>query len=171
MATLKKRLYQLVDLMAVLLLTTIVTIVILQIVFRYLLHFAAPWTEELARYLYVYLVFVAAILVTKEKSQIEITVVLERLPRRIRLGLGVFYDLLIILFLWALTNGAFFMMGKIWNSRSASMSWFRMSYLYYPIIVCSVVMVLIFLTQAWEKIKLLRLPEAGTRDEMGGGRL
>ena len=56
---------------------------ILQVFFRFVFHINAPWTEELMRALYIYVVFFGLILVEKENSEIRTTMLIEKLPSKL----------------------------------------------------------------------------------------
>lgn len=51
-----------------------------QVVTRYLLKIPLPWSEELARYMFIWLVWVGASFATKERRHISIDVLVKRLP-------------------------------------------------------------------------------------------
>lgn len=52
-----------------------------QIVTRFILKAPLPWSEELARYMFIWLVWVGAAFATKERKHIRIDVVVSRLPK------------------------------------------------------------------------------------------
>jgi TRAP-type C4-dicarboxylate transport system permease small subunit len=58
----------------------ILVIMILQIGFRYVLDAPLTWTEELARYLYVWACYLGAAVALRRRSHIAITLVADRLP-------------------------------------------------------------------------------------------
>jgi TRAP-type C4-dicarboxylate transport system permease small subunit len=61
----------------------IFVIMILQIGFRYALNAPLTWTEELARYLYVWACYLGAAVALRRRSHIAITLLADRLPRRL----------------------------------------------------------------------------------------
>ncbi len=61
-------------------LTSIVLIVFLQIFFRYLLRAPLFWSEELAKFIFPWLIFSGAALASKADNHIRIDVVADRLP-------------------------------------------------------------------------------------------
>lgn len=65
------------------LLAAIFVILILQITFRYLLNAPLVWTEELARYLYIWACYLGAAVALRRGNHIVIALVHERLPRRL----------------------------------------------------------------------------------------
>ena len=68
----------------VLLLGVIFGIMLLQIAFRYLLNAPLVWTEELARYLYIWACYLGAVVALRRGNHIVIGLVQDRLPPRLR---------------------------------------------------------------------------------------
>lgn len=62
----------------------IVAIVFYAVVMRYGFHRPPAWSIELTRFLFLWMVMLGAVLVTREKSHIEITFLSDRLPPKIR---------------------------------------------------------------------------------------
>jgi TRAP-type C4-dicarboxylate transport system permease small subunit len=61
-----------------------VLVVVLQIVARFALPWSPHWTEEVARYCFVYLVSLGAGLALKDNAYVGVTVFLDQLPGRAR---------------------------------------------------------------------------------------
>ncbi len=66
------------------------------VIARYVFNSPIAWAEEFARYAFVWVVFLGAVACTKQKRHIIIDVLIGALPRRVRGGMLVFADLLII---------------------------------------------------------------------------
>jgi TRAP-type C4-dicarboxylate transport system permease small subunit len=62
----------------------IVAILFYAVVMRYGFHRPPAWSIELSRFLFLWMVMLGAVLVTREKSHIEITFLSDLLPTRIR---------------------------------------------------------------------------------------
>lgn len=69
---------------------------IANVIARYVFNSPIAWAEEFARYAFVWVVFLGAVACTKQKRHIIIDAVIGVLPRRIRDGVLVAADLLII---------------------------------------------------------------------------
>jgi len=69
---------------AVALAILILAIMVTQVFFRYVLEDPIMWAEELARYSYVWMVFLAAIFVTADHSHVTVTIADDRLSERFR---------------------------------------------------------------------------------------
>ncbi|MBA2442097.1 MAG: TRAP transporter small permease [Rubrobacter sp.] len=130
MGRLKRGLDRTLDGLMILLLAGIVVLVLLQISQRYFSLFPTPWTEEMSRYLFVYLTFFGSALLIKEKGHIIVDVVVDNLPRRLRLMVFVLVQLLLLAFLYLFVGGIFELTLTSSNTVASSMTWFSMSWLY-----------------------------------------
>ena len=66
------------------LLAVMVVVVFLQVVFRFVIRSSLPWSEEMARYLMVWIVFLGASIGIKRKSHIGVDALVSLLPETIR---------------------------------------------------------------------------------------
>jgi TRAP-type C4-dicarboxylate transport system permease small subunit len=71
----------------ILFLAAMAIIVLLQVIFRYLLHLPLFWTEECARYCLVWASLLGAAIALKRGEHIALTFFLERFPLRVSRGL------------------------------------------------------------------------------------
>lgn len=72
--------------------------VVWQVFTREVTQNPAAWTEELAKYVFVWTALVGAALVFVERGHIAVTFVVERLPRPVRQGVAVLIQLVILFF-------------------------------------------------------------------------
>jgi TRAP-type C4-dicarboxylate transport system permease small subunit len=87
---------------SVALLAAIFVIMVLQIVFRYVLNTPLVWTEEAARYLYIWACYLGAAVALRRGNHIAITLAVERLPPRLGGAVALGTQALALLFLGAL---------------------------------------------------------------------
>jgi TRAP-type C4-dicarboxylate transport system permease small subunit len=73
-------------------------VVLLQVLFRYAIDWPLVWSEELSRYLFVWLALLGWTLAARRRSHIAILGLVQRLPGRLRLGIGLAVQLAVILF-------------------------------------------------------------------------
>jgi len=97
-----RRLTQFVEWLLVALSVLIFAVVFLQVLFRYLLRQPLFWSEELPRYLLIWMCFLAAALAQKHDAHINITLCLAPLSTRTRQVLKILTDVVILVFLWIL---------------------------------------------------------------------
>ena len=84
-------------------LACILIVVILQVFFRYVAQIVVPWTEEAARYLCIWMVFLGAAAAVAKKSHICVTFLVERVPEKLRY----FFNLFSLLVVWLFNLIAF----------------------------------------------------------------
>ncbi|WZL72144.1 TRAP transporter small permease [Clostridiaceae bacterium 35-E11] len=82
--TLSDQLNKIVERIVALLLTIMSVVVFSQVVFRYIFRASLPWSEELARYILVWLTFLGASIGVKRNAHIGVEVVVKFLPPLLR---------------------------------------------------------------------------------------
>lgn len=80
---------------AVLLMTVIV---LLQIVMRYVFNTPLTWTEEIARYIFVYITFLGAGLLVYERSHLFVEVIFNSLSGRVKRSVQLCIDSIVLVF-------------------------------------------------------------------------
>jgi TRAP-type transport system small permease protein len=83
--------------------TLLVIVTFGQVVFRYVIGYSLYWSEEAARYLFVWISFLGAVLALGKGVHIGMDVIVEKLPGRVRKGVLLFSDLSVLAFLGFLT--------------------------------------------------------------------
>ena len=106
-----------------------------QIFFRFVLKISVPWTEELARILYVYVTFLGLILLEHENNNIKVTFLIDKLPFKYRYLIQVFLNVFSILFLICLFIGAFIMFRSSSTMNFGTMTFLKVSILYIPVLI------------------------------------
>lgn len=124
-----------------LLLGSIIALVLLQISARYLPFVRIQWSEEMSRYLFVYLTFIGSALLIAERGHIVVDVMIDRLPRKLRLGVYVLVQLAVLAFLYLFVSGILTLALGSMDTRASSMTWFSMGYLYWGVWLGGVLMV------------------------------
>lgn len=102
------------DISSLAILYVTVVVIFVQVIARYVLKVALPWTEEFARYAFIWLIFLANALAERRKEHFRCTYFVEQAPRRIRYVFWVFDEILIfVFFIWLLQDSLQFMkMGR-----------------------------------------------------------
>ncbi len=65
------------------LLAVIIVVISYSVIMRYVLNRPPAWAEELSRFTFIWVVMLGAIVVTREGSHIEFTILVDRLPARL----------------------------------------------------------------------------------------
>ena len=69
------------EIFLVILMIAAVAIVAAQVITRYVLKVSLPWSEEIARYMFLWLTWVGASYATKERKHVSIDIIYEKLPK------------------------------------------------------------------------------------------
>lgn len=88
-----------VDVAAMILLSATMIILAIETFGRYLFGQAPPWSEELARLVFVWGVWVGACLATREDTHLRVSFLVERFPKRVRVVLAFCRETCVALFL------------------------------------------------------------------------
>lgn len=102
----KKTVFKVLNAITVLMFVVMVIIVFLQVIFRYVLRMSVPWTEELARVLLVWLVYLGIAEVEAKRDGIRTTYFIEKLPMPLYRGILVLSNLAAIAVMACLFLGA-----------------------------------------------------------------
>ena len=83
-------LLKLVELSIIVISVLMVTVTLAQVIFRYLLTAPLPWSEELSRYCFVWIVFLGGALGLSRGIHLGVDLFVGMLPEKYRVGLEVF---------------------------------------------------------------------------------
>lgn len=102
------------DISSLVILYVTVVVIFVQVICRYVLQVALPWTEEFARYAFLWLIFLANALAERQKEHFRVSYFVEQAPRGLRYVFWAFGEILIfIFFIWLLMDSLqFVQMGK-----------------------------------------------------------
>jgi len=82
----------------------IVAIIFYAVVMRYVFQRPPFWAEELSRFIFIWIIMLGAVLVTREQSHIEFVMLIDLLPKRLKFILVNLIHLLTILFCWIMVK-------------------------------------------------------------------
>lgn len=106
------------DAVVVVLFLAMTITVIIQVFFRFVIQSPLRWTEELARYLMIWLVLMASAIAMRNRSHLQVDVLTSALPQKPKRILTAIVDLLTIVFLCIMTYFGF----KVVQSTTAQTS-------------------------------------------------
>lgn len=75
----------------------------LQIVSRYIFPYPLAWTEELARFLFTWIVFLGSAYILRDGGHVSINILIKRLPNKIQLGTVITLQIAVLIFLCILS--------------------------------------------------------------------
>lgn len=130
-----------VNVVSIVLFSLIFGVMLLQIFFRYVLNSPLVWTEELCRYMFIWICFLGWTIALRRKSHIRISFVLERLPLLLQKIVLVLFHLLILFFLVQLTRFGVAMTMRSFSVPTITL-FFSWAYVYLAVPVSAVIMIL-----------------------------
>ena len=107
-----------------------ILIVAAQVIFRYVFNNSLTWVEELARYLFIWMIFLGAALALRDETHIRIDLLINRLPVRISSILKAVNLILTIVFIELAIVLGFILVGRTANTQSPALS-LPVNYVYY----------------------------------------
>jgi TRAP-type C4-dicarboxylate transport system permease small subunit len=101
-----------------------------QVMARNVVQVTAMWTEELAKFLFVFIVFLGAATLMEREEHIRIGMLADRLPPWLLRWQRLFIQMVLLAFGVIFVWSAWMNVLNSWEFYAPSMPWFRMSYLY-----------------------------------------
>jgi len=129
--------------------------VIYQVLCRYVLHIAAPWTEEFARYSMLGVTFLGAPIVSSRGDHLGAFFLRDRAEGRLKGLMSLVSNIVTVGFLTFIIIGSVKMAELTYTTISSTISFFRMAYIYYGVIFGCVVMIIYSCKDLSLSIKLL----------------
>jgi len=102
------------DVTTMLILWVTVVVIFVQVIARYILEVALPWTEEFARFAFLWLIFLANAMAERQKEHFRVSYFVEQAPPKLRYAFWATGEILIfVFFIWLLMDSlTFVQMGK-----------------------------------------------------------
>jgi len=129
----------------------------LQIFSRYVLNHSLFWSEELARYMFIWLVFLSGAMVLRQDRHIQVTVFVDLLPAAVRGAVLILGDLLMLGFSLTVCVEGIRLSRLVWTVLTAAME-IPWALVYLGIILGTGVMTLALAGSLWARL-------AGRREE------
>lgn len=139
------------DKVTLLILILLNLIVGLQVFSRYMLNHSLFWSEELARYLFIWLVFLSAAIVLRREGHIQVSFFVERLALGLRRAIVVLVDLLLLWFTATILVQSIRLASMVWTVPTAAME-IPWSLVYLGIVLGMTAMVLVMLGALWRHV-------------------
>jgi len=122
------------------LLAVMFVVTLFQVVARVVIGMSSVWSEELARFLYVCLVFVGAAPLIRDDEHIRVGILTDRLTGRSAALLKAVIALLTLPFIAVMTQGAWTNTQMNWTTRAPTLEWLRIGYIYLVIFLAGLLM-------------------------------
>jgi TRAP-type C4-dicarboxylate transport system permease small subunit len=140
----------------------IVAVIFYAVVMRYIFHRPPAWSEELSRFTFIWMIMFGAVLVTREQSHIQITFVLDLLPKTLRFLVSNFIRLLMLGFCWVMIQEGLKIYPIVAEASSPSFG-ISMGWLYLSIPVSGILMG-IYIVETIIKSIVDRMEEASFKE-------
>jgi len=124
-----------------------------QVIFRYVLRISVPWTEELARMLFIMTMFLGIAIAIRENEHIVVDFLFKKMSKQMQAVGQIFYNLVIFFLLCFLARGTFAMTKMTWGSYMIAIEWVRTGYLYLVELFAILLMMLYVILKIIENIK------------------
>ena len=92
-----------------------------QVIFRFVIQMSLDWSEELARYAFLWCMFISAGMAVKHRRHIKVEFIMEMLPKKVRFGLEIISDLIWMAFCLLLVKDGFGLLEFVKTQVSPSM--------------------------------------------------
>ena len=120
------------DISSLIILYITVVVIFVQVVCRYVLEVALPWTEEFARFAFIWLIFLANAMAERQKEHFRVSYFVEQAPRRVRYVFWVFGELLIFtFFIWLFIDSLQFV--KMGTRMISTVMQLRLDWIYWAL--------------------------------------
>ena len=94
--------------------------VLVQVVFRYAFNSPLTWSEELARYLFIWCAFLGWIVASRRNSHLAMTFLTDRFPRGGRIALAGLVQLATLVFAWLLGTRGLTLVRNNWDVENVA---------------------------------------------------
>jgi len=143
---------------------TMLVLIFAQVIFRYVFHNSLAFSEELARFLFVWTVFLGIPVVQRMGGHMTVGVITERISGMPLKVLRIVADVLTVIFMVIIFKNGILMIERTSFQTSAAMQ-IPMSYVYYVLPIGSVAMILNMIEKLLETFKT---PASDIKPELGG---
>ena len=135
-----------------------VAVVSAQVLSRYVLGTALIWSEEVARHLFISLVFLGSAVLARHRAHLAVTVFVDLLPERLRHLADAVASLVGTAVAWLLVRGAWATLLREWDQRTPGLQ-FPMG------VVFTLIFVSMVLLLAWLALGAVLSLRAALRDD------
>jgi TRAP-type C4-dicarboxylate transport system permease small subunit len=132
--------------------TGMVVLVFTNVVSRYFLNFAIAWTEEVSRFMFIWVVFLSAVLAYVNDEHLKLDILEKKLPEKTGQVVAVICDLIVMYAIYLITAGGQNLAMQSWNWLSPAIS-FSYGIVYLVVPICGGLMLLQTLLKLYYHVK------------------
>lgn len=144
---LSKQLIKPIRLVVFLVMIVMVVLVVIQIFCRFVINVSVPWTEEMARLCFVWMIFLGSAIVECEGGQVSTTIFVQRLGRVPRFLLGTVIHVIEVLFNLCLFIGCILSWNTVNMMTFSTVPSWNYRLLYIPLILAAPFMIFYLIVQ------------------------
>lgn len=124
-----KGLYFFATIVTALCLSIMAILVFVNVVLRYVFNSGITWSSELSTFMFIWLVFLGAVLAYKDNAHLGVDVIVKRLPKKLKFIVFIIAELITMYILWLLFVGSIKMTAVSMQTRSPALH-LPMGYIY-----------------------------------------
>ena len=132
-----------------------VLVIFFQVIMRYVFKNSLSWSEELGKFIFVWISWLGIAIGQKRGEHIRITLLVDRLPFKGQQFLNLLSDIIVILICLVTTYYAISLVGSQSGTRYAGIK-ISMSWGYLSVAVGCILMIIRCIASSFESIKLMR---------------
>lgn len=132
----------------------IVILVITQIFMRYVLQYSLSWSDEIARIINIWVVFLAAYIVLIKNEHVKVDYFMNYFSSEFNIKLDIFINFICCVFSFYLAVSSFRNITKLATAKTAAFG-LPMPVVFTPILICSVLMISYFILSTVSIIRIL----------------
>jgi TRAP-type C4-dicarboxylate transport system permease small subunit len=143
------------EVLSIVLLSSMVITILLQVFYRYVLSDALSWTEEISRYLMIWMALIASYIGVAAKRHISLSILEEKLQNKMKILLRIISKLVVLFFVCftAIFGFKLALAARVGLANSVDIS---MIYIYISIPVCFLLMAFNIFIEIIEEIKMFK---------------
>lgn len=135
--------------------TAMVCVVFFNVIGRYYLDTSLAWSEEVSRFMLVWVVFLGAVLAYEHDEHLGLDILVKKMPRKVAALVGMATDLLVAFAIWLIVYGGYRMAIDSWDWESTTVP-IPLGYIYVIVPVCGGIMLFQTLLKMCSRIKAFR---------------
>ncbi|MDR1932288.1 MAG: TRAP transporter small permease [Spirochaetales bacterium] len=135
------------------LLFIIFAIMLIEIACRGILSIPVSWTDELARSVYIVLVFLGSSLALRDRSHITVDILTQIIPAGAKRIFRIVSSIMMIPFIVTLVIGASENVMRYWTSVISTVGWLKIGHLYLSVAISGILMIFYLVLNLYDDIK------------------
>lgn len=116
-----RRMLRIVKFLIAIMAAVLVIVVFSNVLGRYFFNFALAWAEETARFLFIWLSFLGAILANAHAEHMHLTLFVDRVPNKIGKVMLIFANIVVLIILGLLVDGGATMVAQNYNWQTPAL--------------------------------------------------